>query len=45
MNCVKLLGQSVMVGDFDRQVEEIYIRTAALNRHTARSTPIKEPTG
>lgn len=28
MNCIKLLGQSLMARDFDRQVAEIQIRIA-----------------
>jgi len=39
MHCVKLLGQRVSAGDFDRQVAEIQIRAAILNRYTALGIP------
>jgi hypothetical protein len=45
MHCMKLLGQSFMARDFERQVEEIQIRIAVLHRYTARGTPISEPIG
>ncbi len=45
VHCVKLLGQSLMARDFDRQVAEIQIRVAVLNRYTALGTPITEPAG
>ena len=35
MNCVKLLGQKLMSRDFDRQVAEVQIRAAVMNRFTA----------
>ena len=35
VNCVKLLGQSLMARDLDRQVAEIQIRIAVLNGYTA----------
>jgi hypothetical protein len=35
MHCVKLLGQRLMARDFDRQVAELQVRIAVLNRHTA----------
>jgi len=31
-HCVKLLGQGLMARDFDRQVAELQVRIAALNR-------------
>ena len=34
MNCVKLLGQRLMSRDFDRQVAEVQIRAAVMNRLT-----------
>ena len=37
MNCVKLLGQGLMARDFDRQVAELQVRIAVLNRYTALS--------
>lgn len=35
MNCIKLLGQSLMARDFDRQVAELQVRIAVLNGYTA----------
>ncbi|MEO9515889.1 MAG: IS5/IS1182 family transposase, partial [Paracoccaceae bacterium] len=43
--CLKLMGQSLMARDFDRQVAEIQIRIAVLNRYTALGIPITEPVG
>ena len=43
MHCVKLLGQSLMARDFDRQVAEVPIRVAVLNKYTALGKPITEP--
>lgn len=40
MNCVKLLGQRLMLRDFDRQVAAIQIRAAVLNRFTALGMPM-----
>ena len=45
MHCVKLLGQSLMSRDFDRQVAEIQIRIAVLNRYTALGIPVTEAVG
>ena len=45
MHCVKLLGQSLMARDFDRQVAEIQIRIAVLNRYTALGIPVTEAVG
>ena len=45
MHCIKLLGQSLMARDFERQVAEIQIRIAVLNRYTALGTPVTEPVG
>ena len=45
MHCVKLLGQSLMARDFDRQVAEIQIRVAALNKYTALGIPVTEVIG
>lgn len=45
MNCIKLLGQSVMARDFDRQVAEIQIRIAVLNRYTGLGIPVTEAVG
>ena len=43
MNCFKLLGQRLMARDFDRQVPEIQIRIAGLNRYTTLAIPITKP--
>lgn len=40
MHCVKLMGQSLMARDFDRQVAEIQVRFAVLNRYTALGIPV-----
>ena len=40
MNCVKLLGQRLMSREFDRQVAEVQIRVAVLNRFTALGIPM-----
>ena len=40
INCVKLLGQRLMSRDFDRQVAEIQIRAAVMNRFTALGIPV-----
>ena len=42
MHCVKLMGQSLMTRDFDRQVAEFQIRIVVLNRYTALGTPVTE---
>ena len=42
MNCIKLLGQSLMARDFDRQVAELQVRIAVLNGYTALGIPITE---
>jgi hypothetical protein len=34
MRCYKLLGERVMARDFDRQVAELQVRAAMLNRFT-----------
>lgn len=39
MHCVKLLGQRLSARDFDRQVAEIQIRAAILNRFTGLGIP------
>jgi hypothetical protein len=38
MHCFKLLSERVMARDFDRQVAELQIRAAILNRFTALGT-------
>ena len=45
MNCIKLLGQSLMSRDFDRQVAELQVRIAVLNSYTALGIPVTEPVG
>ena len=45
MHCVKLMGQSLMARDFDRQVAEIQIRIAVLNRYTGLGIPVTKPVG
>ncbi|MEP3848034.1 MAG: IS5 family transposase [Paracoccaceae bacterium] len=45
MHCVKFMGQSLMARDFERQVAEIQIRIAVLNRYTALGIPVTEPVG
>ena len=39
MRCVKLLGERVMARDFKRQVAELQVRAAILNRFTELGTP------
>lgn len=39
MWCVKLMGERVMARDFDRQVAELQVRAAILNRFTQLGTP------
>lgn len=45
MRCLKLLGERVMSRDFDRQVAELQIRAAILNRFTTLGTPITKRAG
>ena len=39
MRCFKLLGERVLARDFDRQVAELQVRAAILNRFTRLGTP------
>ena len=39
MNCIKRLGERVMSRTFERQVNELYIRAAILNRFTELGRP------
>jgi hypothetical protein len=39
MRCFKLLGERVMARDFDRQVAELQVRAAILNRFTRLGAP------
>ncbi|MCF6433840.1 IS5/IS1182 family transposase, partial [Leisingera sp. MMG025] len=43
MNCIKLLGQSLMARNFERQVAELQVRIAVLNGYTALGIPATEP--
>ncbi len=45
MNCIKLLGQSLMARDFDRQVAELRVRVAVPNGYTALGTPVTKAVG
>lgn len=45
MRCFKLLGERVMARDFDRQVPELQITAAILNRFTALGTPLTQLEG
>jgi IS5 family transposase len=45
MHCFKLLGERVRSRDFGRQVAELQIRAAILNRFTALGTPITRRVG
>ena len=45
MRCFKLLGERVIVRDFDRQVAELQIRAAILNRFTTLGTPQTQRVG
>ena len=40
MNCIKLLGQSLMARDFDRKVAKLQVRIAVLNGYTALVIPV-----
>lgn len=42
MHCIKLLGQRADSTDFDRQITEVYVRVAILNRSTALGTPLTQ---
>ena len=45
MHSMKLLGQHLMALDFDRQVVEVKVRIAVMNRYTALGIPATEPIG
>ncbi|SEA95778.1 hypothetical protein SAMN05444370_12141 [Rubrimonas cliftonensis] len=45
MHCIKLLGQRLMARDFDRQVAELHVRIAVLNRFAALGIPVTEAMG
>jgi hypothetical protein len=40
MRCFKLLGERMMARDFDRQVAELQVHVAVLNRFTQLGTPV-----
>ena len=40
MNCFKRLGEKVMARTFERQVVELNVRAAILNRFTELGTPV-----
>lgn len=40
MRCFKLSGEQEMARDFDRQVTELQVRAAILNRFTRLGTPL-----
>ena len=42
-NCLKLLGQKLMARGLDRQVAELQVRVAILNRCTALGIPVTQP--
>lgn len=39
MRCVKWMGERVMARDFDRQIAELQVPAAILNRFTQLGTP------
>lgn len=41
MNCVTLVGQRLMARNFDRQVAELHVSVAVLNRFTALGMPVR----
>ncbi len=43
MRCFKLLRERVMARDFDRQVAELQVRAAVLNRFTRLGAPVTAP--
>ena len=45
MHCMKLLGQRLMAGNFDRQVAEVQVRIAVMNGYTALGIPVTEAVG
>ena len=45
MHCVKLLGQSPMATNFDRQAVEFQIRIAVLNGYVALGIPVTNTVG
>ena len=45
MHCVTRMDQRLVARDFDRQVAEIQLRIAVLNRYTALGIPVTEAVG
>ena len=45
MNRMKLLGQTLMARDFERQTAELQARIAIPNRYTAIGPPVTRPVG
>lgn len=45
MNCIKLLGQSLLARDFERQVAELQVRIAVLKGYTALGIPVTVTVG
>ena len=45
MHCFKRLGQRVMARTFERQVVELHVRVALLNRFTQLGRPSTVPVG
>lgn len=43
MRCFKLLGERVMARTFERQVVELQVRAAVLNRFTQLGIPVTRP--
>ena len=43
MHCFKRLGERVMARTFERQVVELHIRAALLNRFTQLGRPVTVP--
>jgi hypothetical protein len=41
----RVLGQRLMARDFDRQVAEVQVRVAVLNRFTALGIPVTKVAG
>ncbi|MGX7347073.1 IS5 family transposase [Acetobacter pasteurianus] len=40
MHCIKLLGQRLSARNFDRQITEVHVRIAVLNRFTVLGSPL-----
>ncbi len=40
MNCVEMLGQSLMSRDLEGQIAEVQFRAAVMDRFTALRTPV-----